>query len=98
MRVFAVRELLDHRCERQERAASLRGRTLIQIDAEPALHEVRHALEIGEALQIPRVVDARVGRVLRDEGVGGVDGRVRLARAVIRVDRPGATGGSAANG
>ena len=56
--------LLDDGGEAVERTARLRGRALVQIDAEPALHEVRHALEIGEALQVPGVVDARVGRVL----------------------------------
>ena len=72
--------------EREERTARLRRRALGEVDAEPALEEVRRALEIHEALEVPRVVDARVGRVLADEGVGRVDGGLVLAGAVIRVD------------
>ena len=69
-----------------ERTARLRGRALVEVHAEPAFHEIRQALEVGEALEVPGVVDARMGRVFPDEGIRGVDGRFGLAGAVIGVD------------
>ena len=84
--VFAVGVLLDHGQERGERTARLGGRPLVEVHPEPALEEVWQALEVREALEVPGVVDARVGRVFPDEGIGRVDGRFGLAGAVIGID------------
>ena len=86
MGVVAVGVLLDHGQERGKGTARLGRGALVQVHAEPAFHEVRQALEVGEALEVPGVVDARMGRVFPDEGVRGVDGRFGLAGPVIGVD------------
>ncbi len=48
---------------------------------------VRRALEVDETLDVPGVVDARMRRVLADEGLGRVGRGLLFARAVICVDQ-----------
>jgi hypothetical protein len=45
------------------------GGTLAQVHAEQLLEEVAVELEVHEALQVVRVVDVRIARVLADEGI-----------------------------
>ena len=86
MRVRALRIFLDHFAQRGEGPTrGLRG-ALIEVDAEPALQEVRFPLEIGEAFDVVGVVEARMGRVLADEGVRLVERGFGLAAAVVGVD------------
>ena len=62
-------------------------RALRQIDVEAPLQPVGLALEVHQALHVVGVVDARIGRIFADEGVGGVDRRVGLAVLVVGVDQ-----------
>ena len=87
IRVRALRIFLDHFAQRGEGPTrGLRG-ALIEVDAEPALQEVRFPLEIGEAFDVVGVVEARMGRVLADEGVRLVERGFGLAAAVVGVDK-----------
>ena len=54
---------------------------------EHPLEEVRAALEVDQALDVMRIVDARMSRVLADELVGLVDRRFRLVILVIGVEQ-----------
>ena len=51
------------------------------------LDGVRGSLEVDEALYVPGIVDARVRRVLADEGLGRVGGRLAFAGTVICVNQ-----------
>src|SRR5262249_1773122 len=62
------------------------GRTLGEVGVEQTLDGVRGVLEVHQTLYVPGVVDAWMGRVLADEGLGGVGGRFALAGTVIYVD------------
>ena len=86
VRVVALRVLLHHRLEGREGLARRGGRALREVHAEQALENVRSPFEIHEPLDVPRVVHARMGRVLADELVRGVDGGLALAGPVVGVD------------
>jgi NAD+ synthetase len=85
-RVVAVRILRDHGAEGIDRLQQVGRRPLRHVDAEEALDRVRGALEVDQALHVPGVVHARVGRVLAQELVGRVDRGFLLALAVIAVN------------
>ncbi len=48
---------------------------------------IRLALEIHQAFHVVGVVDARIGRIFADEGIGGVDRRIDLVILVVGVDQ-----------
>jgi hypothetical protein len=83
VRVFALRVILDDLAEGGEGLARGLRRARVQVDLEPALEDVRRALEFDQALDVPGVVDARMGRVLADEGVGGVQRGFGLAALLV---------------
>ena len=63
------------------------GRALGEVGAEQVLDGVRRALEVDEPLHVPGVVDARMRRVLADEGLGGIRRGLTFPGAVICVDQ-----------
>ena len=85
--ILAVRIFLQQLVEGVKGLLRVDRRTLRQIDVEPALHEIRLTLEIHQSLHVVGVVDARVGRVFANEGIGGVDRRIDVVILVVGVDQ-----------
>jgi len=87
VRVLALRVLLDHGSEGAERFTRGTRRALGEINVEEFFEGVRLAFEIYEAFHVPRIVDARMGRVLANECLSRIGGRLTLTGAVVCVDQ-----------
>ena len=85
--VLAMRVFLDQIVEGVERLLGIDRRAARQVDVEPALQEVRLALEIDHSLHVVGVVDPGIGRVFADEGIGRIDRRIDFAILVVGVDQ-----------
>lgn len=83
--VLALRMLLQQLREGVERGFHAVRRTLVHVDPEEPLERAGVDREARQALDIQRIVDARVSRVLEDEAVGGAHRGIRLLIAPVEI-------------